>query len=69
METFEEVLGRCRLDNGPAQEDDPEDWDESGRDMRCAICRDEMCICGNCYDCEHDTDQRHGWSPLRGQRS
>jgi hypothetical protein len=64
METFKEVLARCRLGNGPSQEDDPEDWDESGRDTRCAICRDEMCICGNCYDCEHDTDERHGWSPL-----
>jgi hypothetical protein len=28
----------------------------------CPICDDELCVlCTNAYDCEHDTDQRHGW--------
>ncbi len=62
---FAEELAGCRLHNETAYAaDSVNDFDESGRDMRCAICRDEMCICGNVYECEHDTDQRHGWSPL-----
>lgn len=64
MSTFKEELAGCRLGNGPTREDDPKDWDEGGRDTRCAICRDEMCVCGNVYDCEHDADERHGWRPL-----
>ena len=59
---FARELAACRL--GGAPDDDGEDFDDSGRDTRCAICRDEMCACGNVYDCEHDTDQRHGWAPL-----
>lgn len=32
-------------------------------DGRCPICRDEACvICGHPEDCEHDTDERHGWA-------
>lgn len=65
MIPFDEALAACRLGNEVAFAADPvDDFDEGGRDTRCAICRDELCICGNCYDCEHDTDQRHGWTSL-----
>jgi len=60
---FGQALAACRLGNGPSSDDDPEDRDESGRDLRCAICEGDLCIhCHGVDDaCEHDTDQRHGW--------
>lgn len=65
MMTFDEALAACRLGNEEAYAADPvDDFDAAGRDEHCPICRDEMCICGEPYDCLHDTDQRHGWSPL-----
>lgn len=75
METFKASLARCRLGRarpkkgeefieGKDAHNEKHGYDDAGRDMRCAICRDELCVCGNPYDCEHDVDQRHGWAPL-----
>lgn len=62
LDPFRVELAACRLfGDGDTEGDDDEDFDEAGRDRRCAICRGELCaICEDTWDCEHDTDERHG---------
>jgi hypothetical protein len=53
-----EIADECGLATGAV------DGDE---DRTCAICRGEACIAcakmgrDDAYDCEHDTDEQHGW--------